>query len=95
MPNWPATCAFWCGSGWLRAIANDEVIDFLVARYGEYVLLTPRATGSNLLLWIAGPVLFLAALAIAGGYLRSRRQNAGPEGLSADEQARLEELMRD
>ena len=49
-----------------RLVAGDtdqEAVDFMVARYGEYVLLNPRATGSNLILWIAGPTLFILALA--------------------------------
>ena len=75
--------------------SNDEVLDFVVARYGEYVLLNPRATGSNLILWIAGPVLFLAGLGIAVAYLRRRQQDAAPAALSDDEKARLSELLKD
>ena len=75
--------------------SNDEVLDFVVARYGEYVLLNPRATGSNLILWIAGPVLFLAGLGIAVAYLRRRQPDAAPAALSDDEKARLSELLKD
>ena len=74
---------------------NEEAVDFIVARYGEYVLLNPRATGSNLILWIAGPALFLLALAIAAGYLARRRPGAAPEALSDAESARLRELIDD
>ncbi|MEM6385081.1 MAG: cytochrome c-type biogenesis protein [Pseudomonadota bacterium] len=74
---------------------DEEVIDFLVARYGEYVLLTPRATGANLLLWWAAPILFLIALAIAFVYVRGRRETATGDALSDAEQARLTELMKD
>ena len=42
----------------------------MVARFGEYVLLKPPATGSTLLLWALAPAAFLAALAAAGLYLR-------------------------
>ena len=73
---------------------DEEVVDYLVSRFGEYVLLTPRADGVNLLLWWAGPVLLLGALAIAGVYLRGRREERAPEGLTEAEQARLEELTR-
>ena len=74
---------------------NEEAVAFIVDRYGEYVLLKPNASGANLILWVAGPALFLAALAIAFGYLMRRRPGAAPEGLSVDEQARLDELTRD
>ncbi|MDA9865377.1 cytochrome c-type biogenesis protein CcmH [bacterium] len=74
--------------------SDDEVIDFLVARYGEYVLLSPRATGSSLILWIAGPLLLLGGLGIAFGYLRRQSKDV-PDGLSEDEKARLSELLKD
>ncbi|MCU0912561.1 MAG: cytochrome c-type biogenesis protein CcmH [Rhodobacteraceae bacterium] len=82
-----------------RLVAGDsdaEVVDFVVDRYGEYVLLRPTATGSNLVLWIAGPAMLAFALAAAALYVRRRR--AAPEpataGLSAEEQARLDEILR-
>lgn len=83
-----------------RLVAGDsdqEVIDFLVARYGEFVLLTPLRTGANMVLWYAAPAMFLIALLTAVIYLRSR-QNAKETavvGLSRDEQARLKDLMDD
>jgi len=74
---------------------NEETIDFIVARYGEYVLLTPRATGSTLILWIAGPAMFLAAFGIAAVYIRRRRPEAAPDSLSDAEKSRLSQLMDD
>lgn len=50
-----------------RLVAGDtdeEVVDYIVDRYGEYVLLKPTLTGANKLLWIAGPVMLLIALGI-------------------------------
>ncbi len=73
--------------------SDDEVVDFVVSRYGEYVLLNPRATGANLLLWIAAPVLFLGGLGIAFTYLRRRGDAAAPKALSEAEKARLSELL--
>ena len=73
--------------------SNDELIDFLVSRYGEYVLLNPRPTGANLILWIAAPVLLLSGLFIAFAYLRKRGEADAPEQLSAEEQARLSQLL--
>jgi cytochrome c-type biogenesis protein CcmH len=68
---------------------------FIVDRYGEYVLLKPNTTGSNLLLWIAGPLMLLIALGGSAIYLRRRSVGAAPEGLSEDERSRLSELMKD
>ncbi len=81
-----------------RLVAGDtdaETIDFIVARYGEYVLLTPRATGSTLILWIAGPVMLLAALWIAATYIRRRRPETTADTLSSDEKTRLSQLLDD
>ena len=82
-----------------RLLAGDsdaEITAFLVARYGEYVLLTPDAKGANLLLWIAGPVMLIVGGIGAGLYLARRR--AAPEpaaALNAEEKARLDELLRE
>ena len=78
----------------LEGDSDEEVIDFLVSRFGEYVLLTPRADGANLLLWWAAPVLFLGGLGIALVYVRGRRENPDEE-LSEAEKARLAELTRE
>lgn len=77
----------------LEGDSDGEVLDFVTARYGEYVLLSPPTTGSNLILWAAGPVLFLTALAISAAYLRRRRTAPAAEGLSQAEEARLKELL--
>ena len=74
--------------------SDDQAIAFIVDRYGEYVLLKPTTGGSNLILWIAGPAMFLAALGIGAIYVRGRRQRAQPEALSETEQARLNEILR-
>ena len=72
---------------------DEEALDYLVSRFGEYVLLTPKATGSNLILWVAGPVLLLFALGVAFGYLRNRRPTTGDDGLSDAEKERLAQLL--
>ena len=82
-----------------RLVAGDsdeEVIDFVVARYGEYVLLRPTLTGSNLLLWAAGPVMLLIAAGIGFGFLRRRASAPAPQdaALSDEEKARLERILK-
>jgi len=81
-----------------RLVAGDsdaEVIDFVVDRYGEYVLLKPTTTGSNRILYMAGPAMLLLALGIGGFYVRGRRRpTEAIEGLSEEEEARLEEILR-
>lgn len=77
--------------------SDDEVLAFIVHRYGEYVLLNPRADGANLVLWAAGPAMFLIALAMGGLYLR-RRSTAAPSGyrgLSDEEKRKLDEILKE
>lgn len=76
---------------------NDEVVDAVVDRFGEFVLFEPRARGGNLMLWLAGPIMAVLGLLLAFRFLRGRAvaPPARNEDLSAAEQARLEEIMRD
>lgn len=82
-----------------RLVAGDtdaEAMAFIVDRYGEYVLLNPTTTGSNLALWLAGPAMLLVGAGIALVYLRKRRGNdVAPVALSEAEAARLAEIMRE
>jgi cytochrome c-type biogenesis protein CcmH len=68
-----------------------EIRDFLVARYGQFVLLRPRLDGETLLLWF-GPFLILAIGAVIIA-ISARRRAAGADApLSAEEKARLARL---
>ncbi len=75
---------------------DQEVLDYLVERYGEFVLLKPRTDGWNLLLWLSGPALFLIALGVGGVYVRGRAKAVAPTeaALTEDEQKRLDELLK-
>lgn len=75
--------------------SDAEVIDYVVDRYGEYVLLRPQATGANLILWIAGPAMALFGGGIAVAYILRRRKAQEPaeETLSEAEQARLKDIL--
>lgn len=83
-----------------RLVAGDsdpEVIEFIVARYGEYVLLNPQTGGSNLVLWASGPAMLIFALGMGGIYLR-RRSTAPKQGevpLTDEEKSRLDEILQD
>lgn len=74
--------------------SDKQVIDFLVARYGDFVLLKPPLTMQTVLLWFT-PVLVLL---IAGGglllWLRRRTADLSVAPLSAAEKARLDDLSR-
>ena len=72
---------------------NEEAVQYMVDRFGEFVLLNPRATGANLILWVTGPVLLIVGLGIA--LVAIRRRKPGPEALSDAEEARLRQLLEE
>ena len=83
-----------------RLVAGDsdaQVINFVVDRYGEYVLLKPQTGGANLVLWAAGPLMLLIGVGMGLIYLRRRSEALSPadKGLSAEEQARLDDILKD
>ena len=83
-----------------RLVAGDsdqDVVDFVVERYGEYVLLNPQSGGANLLLWGAGPGMLLIGALIGATYLRRRHRatETGSDPLSDDEKTRLAEILKD
>lgn len=73
---------------------DEAALDFIVDRYGEYVLLTPTTGGSNMILWLAGPALLLGGAGLALATLR-RRKAAPDAPLTPEEQTRLAEILRD
>ena len=73
--------------------SDDETVAFVVDRYGEYVLLKPTSGGANLLLWLAGPLMLGGAVLIGVVYLRRRATAQAPDKLSAEEEARLKEIL--
>lgn len=81
-----------------RLLAGDSdagVVAFVVDRYGEYVLLQPRANGSTLILWAAGPLMLLAGLGVALLHQRRWRVVAEAAPLNPDETARVADLLRE
>jgi len=78
-----------------RLVAGDtdeEAVTYMVSRYGEYVLLRPDASGANLILWLAAPLMLLLALWV--GITTIRRRNIAAEPLSQDEEEALEKILK-
>jgi cytochrome c-type biogenesis protein CcmH len=74
--------------------SDGEVVDFIVARYGEFVLLKPRLSRETLLLWFATPALLAAALLLIFlAYRRRRAASEAPSPLNAREKRRLDRLL--
>jgi cytochrome c-type biogenesis protein CcmH len=77
--------------------SDSEIYDFLVERYGEFVLYRPPFSLQNAALWLAGPAFLLLGGAIGFAFVRRRATNApvGAPRLSHEESERLARLLDD
>jgi cytochrome c-type biogenesis protein CcmH len=80
--------------------SDGQVIDFLVARYGEFVLLRPRLSWHTAVLWLGPAAMLLiggcAVLVLARRYrVKSAAAAQAQQGLTAAEAARLSDVLRD
>ncbi len=74
--------------------SDQQVVDFIVARYGEFVLLKPRFTSHTLLLWLATPAVFAAALLLIWlAYRRRQSASHAVPKLSVNEERALKRLL--
>ncbi|MGH6866268.1 MAG: cytochrome c-type biogenesis protein [Methyloceanibacter sp.] len=74
--------------------SDQEILDFVVSRYGEFVLLKPLWAPHTLLLWLATPLVLLAAIfVIILGYRRRKSALGQAQPLSTNEERRLKRLL--
>ena len=74
---------------------NEQVYDYIVGRYGDFVLLKPPFKGDTLILWLSPALLLLVGIWLSRRTMRSLRsttQNETP--LSAEEKAQLDDVLR-
>jgi cytochrome c-type biogenesis protein CcmH len=81
-----------------RLVAGDSdehVVQYIVDRYGDFVLLRPPVKPATYLLWASPVILLLTAAVLIAIYLRRhRRIGAAPPPLTAEEQARVDALLK-
>jgi cytochrome c-type biogenesis protein CcmH len=74
--------------------SDDQVKDFLVSRYGDFVLYRPQVKPETYLLW-AGPfILLIVGIAVLVSYLRRRNRSVVDVPLTDEEKRRAEELLK-
>ena len=75
--------------------SDPEVMDFVVTRYGEYVLLKPDMTGANWLLWASGPLTLLFAFGVVVSFSRRKAKKRVPStaALNPQEAETLKKLL--
>ena len=74
---------------------DDQILDYMVARYGEFVRYRPSFSGATVMLWLAPVLLLLAGIMVAIVTLRTRRVRAATvaDELSDQEREQLQELL--
>ena len=74
---------------------DRQIIDYMVERYGDFVLYRPPLKASTVVLWLGPPLLFLFGLALLLRYLRGRRPDETSRPLSDDERRRAAAMLDD
>jgi len=77
-----------------RGESDREIVDYLVARYGDFVLYRPPLKATTLILWF-GPLILLATGLAVLFYRLARRRNTAEAELSEAERARAARLLED
>lgn len=72
---------------------DDEIKQYLVARYGDFVLYRPEVKPLTWLLWFGPFAALLCALGMGWLYLRERQKNTAQRALSAAQQAQAEQIL--
>ncbi|MGI9464506.1 MAG: cytochrome c-type biogenesis protein [Aestuariivirgaceae bacterium] len=73
--------------------SDGQVVDYLVARYGEFVLLKPRFAAHTLILWLGPFVILLAGLGFVVRKRRSQANAPNERPLSGDEAKQFEKIL--
>jgi cytochrome c-type biogenesis protein CcmH len=73
---------------------DAQAVDYIVARYGEFVLLKPRLNARTLLLWLAPVLLVAAGIALAARIVRRQPEARPPTPLTPEEEKELEALLK-
>jgi len=72
--------------------SHDEIVDYMVVRYGNFIRYDPPMTPATIFLWL-GPLLFVL-FGFLVVYLQTRKQKKIPEALDKDEAIRLKKLLK-
>lgn len=78
-----------------KGMSDQEVKDYLVARYGDFVLYKPQFKSSTLLLWLGPFILLAGGLGVLFYQLRNRRKTMQETTLSPEAESRAAALLND
>lgn len=74
---------------------DGEIVDYMVSRYGEFILYDPPFDKKTAVLWLAPIAFFLIGIAVLINIARGRTASKNSSELSADEEAKLKQLLND
>lgn len=75
--------------------SDEEIMDFMVSRYGNFVRYRPPLQGTTVLLWFGPGVLFIVGLTALIRHLRRRERATADVSLTAEERRRAQALLQD
>jgi cytochrome c-type biogenesis protein CcmH len=73
--------------------SDDEIMNFLTQRYGQFILYRPQVTPTTYLLWFGPFILLLIGMVVLFRYIRQRRDSIPDKPLTAEERRRATELL--
>jgi len=76
-----------------KGASNSQVVDYVVARYGEFVLLNPRLHLNTLILWLTPILLIAGGVVLAARIVRRQPQKSEAPPLTPEEQKELQSLL--
>jgi len=76
-----------------EGLSDEQIIDFLVARYGDFVTYKPPLKPTTYILWFGPVIVLLIALGIVLGYVRKRSKGTAPEELNETQERRARSLL--
>ena len=76
-----------------RGMSNEEIVDYMVARYGDFVRYRPPGKATTFILWFGPVLLLIAALVLLVRRVRSRASTASDDTLSEADRARAHALL--
>ena len=77
-----------------RGASDKEIVGFMTARYGDFILYRPPLKAATLLLWFGPFILLIGGTGVLYRYLKRRRELIQDQPLTAAERKRAEDILR-
>lgn len=79
----------------LEGRSNDEIIDFMTQRYGDFINYRPPLNRGTFMLWFGPLILLLIGMLVAWRIIRNNQNRPATAGLSTEEQQKLDSILAD